>query len=143
MPNGRWSSVEICSGFYANLFAQADKKGLGRIEGAEAVQFLKMTGLPRDTLKGIWDLAAFEDPKSLNKDEFYVALKLIAYAQNKIEPSIDSVITNLPVKMPEFQFSSSTGSEAAAPAKSEAKPASTINVDALPSLDDITPEMMH
>lgn len=62
------------------MFAQADKKGIGRIEGLEAVQFLKKSGLPKNILKDIWDLSAYSDPKFLNKDEFYVALKLIAYA---------------------------------------------------------------
>ena len=66
---------------------------------------MKKSGLAKNILKDIWDLSAYSDPKFLNKDEFYVALKLIAYAQNNMEPSLDSVITNLPVALPSFKLS--------------------------------------
>lgn len=42
--------------------------------------FFKRSGLPVDRLKDIWRIAARTSNEYLTKDEFYVALKLIAYA---------------------------------------------------------------
>jgi hypothetical protein len=39
----------------------------------------------------------------LSRDEFYVALRLIAYAQNGIPPTEDSVEENIEVPFPQFK----------------------------------------
>jgi hypothetical protein len=38
----------------------------------------------------------------LTKDEFYIALRLIAYAQNKMEATEQSIMLDLKVGLPDF-----------------------------------------
>ena len=42
--------------------------------------FFKRSGLSTDVLKNIWLIAARTSNEYLTRDEFYVALRLIAYA---------------------------------------------------------------
>ena len=55
-----------------------------------------------DVLKQIWMTAARTSQDFLTRDEFYVALRLIAYAQNGIQPSEDSIKFDIPVDLPNF-----------------------------------------
>jgi hypothetical protein len=41
--------------------------------------FFKQSGLPVEKLKDIWAIAAKTSKEYLTRDEFYVALRLIAY----------------------------------------------------------------
>ena len=41
--------------------------------------FFKKSGLPVDVLKKIWLVAAKTTNESLNQNEFFIALRLIAY----------------------------------------------------------------
>ena len=59
---------------------QADPSGENKVGGKEGVIFFKRSGLPVDTLKNIWKTAARTSNEFLSRDEFYVALRLIAYA---------------------------------------------------------------
>ena len=65
-------------GFYSNMYSQAAGDG-NSVRGKEAVTFFKRSGLPVDKLKAIWLLAARTSNEYLTKEEFYVALRLIAY----------------------------------------------------------------
>jgi epidermal growth factor receptor substrate 15 len=56
-----------------------------KVSGAEAVTFFKKSGVPVDTLKKIWTTAAASSNEYLTKEEFYIALRLIAYAQNNMK----------------------------------------------------------
>lgn len=56
-------------------------------------------------LKSIWTIAARSSPEHLSKDEFYIALRLIAYAQNNIEATEKSIIYDLKVGLPNFEES--------------------------------------
>ena len=67
-------------GFYSNLLMQADPSGNNKVGGAEGVAFFKRSGLSKDILKSIWLLAARTSTDYLLRDEFYLALRLIAYA---------------------------------------------------------------
>eukprot|EP00349_Pseudokeronopsis_sp_Brazil_P002685 CAMPEP_0202960288 /NCGR_PEP_ID=MMETSP1396-20130829/4437_1 /ASSEMBLY_ACC=CAM_ASM_000872 /TAXON_ID= /ORGANISM="Pseudokeronopsis sp., Strain Brazil" /LENGTH=129 /DNA_ID=CAMNT_0049679415 /DNA_START=45 /DNA_END=434 /DNA_ORIENTATION=+ len=67
-------------GFYSNLLEQVDPKGENKIGGQQAVTFFKRSLLPVDTLKNIWKIAARSSSEFLTRDEFYLALRLIAYA---------------------------------------------------------------
>jgi hypothetical protein len=49
------------------------------VGGSEAVVFFKKSGLPVEKLKDFWKVAARTSNEYLTKDEFYVALRLIAY----------------------------------------------------------------
>ena len=74
-----------------------DKEGTNRVEGKEAAEFLRKSGLPKETLRTIWIMAAKTNPSYLEKDEFYIALRLIALAQNNMEYSEESIRLNHPI----------------------------------------------
>ena len=59
---------------------QADPSGNNKVAGKEGVNFFKRSSLPMDTLKQIWLTAAKTSNDYLVRDEFYLALRLIAYA---------------------------------------------------------------
>jgi epidermal growth factor receptor substrate 15 len=63
---------------------QADPSGNNKVGGKEGVAFFKRSGLEKDVLRNIWLLAAKTSNEYLMRDEFYLALRLIAYAQNGI-----------------------------------------------------------
>jgi len=54
-------------------------------------------------LHEIWAIAAQTSSEYLTKEEFYVALRLIAYAQNGMRVEEDSVRFNLDVDLPRFE----------------------------------------
>ena len=63
------------------MFALANpSKDSITLGGPDAVTFFKKSGLPVEKLRDIWKLAARTSNEYLTKDEFYVALRLIAYA---------------------------------------------------------------
>lgn len=67
-------------GYYSNLLMQADPSGNNKVGGKEGVAFLKRSGLEKDVLRNIWLLSAKTSNEHLMRDEFYLALRLIAYA---------------------------------------------------------------
>lgn len=68
-------------GYYAQLFAQVDVDGQGRLSGLQAADFFSGSGLDRRTLKQIWDIADSGTRGWLGRDEFVAALRLVAHAQ--------------------------------------------------------------
>jgi len=91
-------------GIYATYLSQVDPEERGRIEGLTAANFLRRSGLPNDVLKQIWIIAA-QGNDYLDKEAFYVALRLVAYAQNGIEVSAASIEKNIRVQPPKFEGS--------------------------------------
>ena len=71
-------------GYYSNLLMQADPSGNNKVGGAEGVGFFRRSGLDKDILKKIWLTAAKTSNEYLLRDEFYLACRLIAYAQNGV-----------------------------------------------------------
>lgn len=59
--------------------------------------------LPVDVLKGIWKTASRTSNDFLTRDEFYVALRLIAYAQHGIQPTEESINFDIQVDLPRFE----------------------------------------
>ncbi|CDW75676.1 eh domain containing protein [Stylonychia lemnae] len=90
-------------GYYSNLLMQADPNGTNKVGGQEGVAFFKRSGLPVDLLKNFWLISARTSPAFLTRDEFYVALRLIAYAQHGIQPSEESLKFNIDVDLPKFE----------------------------------------
>lgn len=88
-------------GYYSSLLSQADPINANSVQGKEAVTFFKRSGLGVDILKKIW-LIASSNNESLDREEFYVALKLIAFAQNNIEVSPESLAKNITTNLPKF-----------------------------------------
>ena len=64
---------------------------------------MKKSGLPVDKLKEIWRIAAQTDMSYLTKDEFYVALRLIAYMQNGIRCDEEAIKLGLEAPLPKFE----------------------------------------
>ncbi|TNV82753.1 hypothetical protein FGO68_gene15469 [Halteria grandinella] len=81
---------------------QADPSGNNKVGGKEGVGFFKRSGLEKDVLRNIWLLAAKTSNEYLMRDEFYLALRLIAYAQNGIQPTEESIRFNLEAPLPKF-----------------------------------------
>jgi hypothetical protein len=98
-------------GFFSNLFDMVDENSLGRLEGKAAANFLKKSGLPKDILKKIWIISAKTDPKNIERDEFYIALRLIALAQNNMDCSEESIRLNHPIPpLPQFHLKNDVSS---------------------------------
>ncbi len=57
----------------------AAPNGDGKVGGKDAVVFFKKSGLPVEKLKEFWKVCAMTSNEYLTKDEFYLALRLIAY----------------------------------------------------------------
>ncbi|KFV85594.1 Epidermal growth factor receptor substrate 15, partial [Struthio camelus australis] len=84
---------------------QVDSANTGRVLASDAAVFLKKSGLTDLVLGKIWDLADTDGKGILNKQEFFVALRLVACAQNGLDVSLSSL--NLPVPPPRFPDTSS------------------------------------
>uniref|UniRef100_A0A8C6QIX9 Epidermal growth factor receptor pathway substrate 15 n=1 Tax=Nannospalax galili TaxID=1026970 RepID=A0A8C6QIX9_NANGA len=90
---------------YEKYYRQVDRGNTGRVLASDAAVFLKKSGLPDLILGKIWDLSDTDGKGILNKQEFFVALRLVACAQNGLEVSLNSL--NLAVPPPRFHDSSS------------------------------------
>ncbi|XP_042530618.1 epidermal growth factor receptor substrate 15 isoform X1 [Dipodomys spectabilis] len=96
------SLTQLSSGnpVYEKYYRQVDTGNTGRVLASDAAAFLKKSGLPDLILGKIWDLADTDGKGILNKQEFFVALRLVACAQNGLEVSLSSL--NLAVPPPRF-----------------------------------------
>ncbi|XP_057257749.1 epidermal growth factor receptor substrate 15 isoform X1 [Pezoporus wallicus] len=90
---------------YEKFYRQVDSANAGRVLASDAAVFLKKSGLTDLVLGKIWDLADTDGKGILNKQEFFVALRLVACAQNGLDVSLSSL--NLPVPPPRFTDTSS------------------------------------
>ncbi|XP_056132890.1 epidermal growth factor receptor substrate 15-like 1 [Lampris incognitus] len=113
------SLTQLSSGnpVYENFYRQVDPGNTGRVGPTEAALFLKKSGLPDITLGKIWDLADPDGKGYLDKQGFYVALRLVACAQSGQEVSLASF--NLTVPPPKFKDTSSPSLSSTASASSE------------------------
>jgi len=83
---------------YCQLWDDADADGSGFIGAKEAVAFFQRSKLPLKALKAIWSLADRSAPKGrLSVNEFFMALKLIALAQNKQPVGLESLTESCPL----------------------------------------------
>lgn len=64
-------------GYYSSLLSQLDPQNCSKITGKTAVSFMKKSGLTIEQLKSIWRMST-NNPDTLYKEEFYLALRLIA-----------------------------------------------------------------
>ncbi|XP_018408001.1 PREDICTED: epidermal growth factor receptor substrate 15 isoform X2 [Nanorana parkeri] len=90
---------------YEKYFLQLESAGSGKVLAGDAAVFLKKSGLPDLVLGKVWDLADTESKGYLNKQEFFVALQLVACAQNGMEVSLSSIKKVVPP--PRFHDSAS------------------------------------
>ncbi|XP_052498597.1 epidermal growth factor receptor substrate 15-like 1 isoform X5 [Budorcas taxicolor] len=90
---------------YESYYKQVDPAYTGRVGASEAALFLKKSGLSDIILGKIWDLADPEGKGYLDKQGFYVALRLVACAQSGHEVALSNLNLNTPP--PKFHDSSS------------------------------------
>ncbi|KAM8889938.1 epidermal growth factor receptor substrate 15-like 1 isoform 2-T2 [Synchiropus picturatus] len=90
---------------FENFYRQVDPGNTGRVGPTEAALFLKKSGLPDITLGKIWDLADPDGKGYLDKQGFYVALRLVACAQSGQEISLSNL--SLTVPPPKFKDTNS------------------------------------
>ncbi|XP_043859007.1 epidermal growth factor receptor substrate 15-like [Dromiciops gliroides] len=83
------------------IHESVDSSNVGRVLASDAATFLKKSGLPDLILGKIWDLADTDAKGVLNKQEFFVALRLVACAQNGLDVSLSSL--HLAVPPPRFR----------------------------------------
>ncbi|XP_029387539.1 epidermal growth factor receptor substrate 15-like 1 isoform X7 [Mus pahari] len=100
-------SQQIPSGnpLYESYYKQVDPAYTGRVGASEAALFLKKSGLSDIILGKIWDLADPEGKGFLDKQGFYVALRLVACAQSGHEVTLSSLSLTMPP--PKFHDTSS------------------------------------
>ncbi|XP_053481265.1 epidermal growth factor receptor substrate 15 isoform X3 [Ictalurus furcatus] len=100
------SLTQLSSGnpVYDKYYRQVDPSGSGRVAATDAALFLKRSGLSDLVLGKIWDLADSECKGFLNKQQFFVALRLVACAQNGFEVAHK----NLTVAVPSPKFHDTT-----------------------------------
>ncbi|XP_063003459.1 epidermal growth factor receptor substrate 15-like 1 isoform X2 [Elgaria multicarinata webbii] len=85
--------------------AQVDPAGAGRVGASDAALFLKKSGLGDAVLGKIWDLADPEGKGFLDKQGFFIAMRLVACAQSGHEVSLGNLSLTLPP--PKFHDSTS------------------------------------
>uniref|UniRef100_A0A3B3S1A6 Epidermal growth factor receptor pathway substrate 15 n=1 Tax=Paramormyrops kingsleyae TaxID=1676925 RepID=A0A3B3S1A6_9TELE len=90
---------------YDKYYRQVDPSGTGHVAATDAALFLKKSGLTDLILGQIWDLADVEQKGCLNKQQFFIALRLVACAQNGLEVMLSSL--NVAVPPPKFHDTSS------------------------------------
>ncbi|CAN9500786.1 unnamed protein product [Ophioblennius macclurei] len=92
------SLTQLSSGnsIYEAFYRQVDPGNSGRVGPTEAALFLKKSGLPDSTLGKIWDLADPDGKGFLDKQGFYVALRLVACAQSGQEVGVSSLSLTVP-----------------------------------------------
>ncbi|XP_011829267.1 PREDICTED: epidermal growth factor receptor substrate 15-like [Mandrillus leucophaeus] len=105
IPEHSYTFLSSGNPVYEKYYRQVDTGNTGRVFASDAAAFLKKSGLPDLILGKIWDLADTDGKGILNKQEFFVALRLVACAQNGLEVSLSSL--NLAVPPPRFHDTSS------------------------------------
>ena len=81
---------------YEAYYQQIDPNNQGIIGAFEAAHFLKKSKLSDIVLGKIWDLSDPNQKGSLNKQGFFVALKLCALAQAGRGITMDNIMADVP-----------------------------------------------
>lgn len=108
---------------YEIIYKQVDPSGKGTIPGITAAKFLKKSGLKESLLHKVWSLSDYDTSGTLDKKGFFVALKLIACAQNDIIFDIDTLDDVLVKELtpPIFDMETPKPKPTAEPVKDEGK----------------------
>ncbi|GBL76299.1 Epidermal growth factor receptor substrate 15-like 1 [Araneus ventricosus] len=93
------------SALYEAFYRQVDPAETDRVSAVEAAAFLKRSGLPDTILSKIWDMSDPQGKGFLDKQGFYVALKLIALHQN----GKDLTLANMNLDLPPPQMQTASG----------------------------------
>lgn len=93
-PSFSWTVPKQVMQRYDTFFHNLDEHKLGMIDGAQGVAFFGKSGLPRSTLKVIWQLADITRDGKLSRDEFRAAMHMVASIRNK-RITVDALPSNL------------------------------------------------
>uniref|UniRef100_A0A2K5JUP6 EH domain-containing protein n=1 Tax=Colobus angolensis palliatus TaxID=336983 RepID=A0A2K5JUP6_COLAP len=85
---------------YESYYKQVDPAYTGRVGASKAALFLKKSGLSDIILGKIWDLADPEGKGFLDKQGFYVALRLVACALSGHEVILSNLNLMIPFHPP-------------------------------------------
>ncbi|XP_076444707.1 ralBP1-associated Eps domain-containing protein 1-like isoform X2 [Babylonia areolata] len=102
---------EIEQAYYAELFQTCDVEGTGKITGLKASELFLASSLPQDVLKQIWELCGAKRLGHFGRSQFYIALKLIAVAQNNLPLKLDTLNAGIDIPLPKFSSKSSEQGE--------------------------------
>ena len=97
--------------FYNRIYFKLCKNDVGKIEAIDAAKFIIRSELSRDVLKNIWLISSssIDIDDYLEKDEFFVMLRLIALAQNNLPYTEESIEKNRPIPpLPYFSCESTS-----------------------------------
>ncbi|CAL1284677.1 unnamed protein product [Larinioides sclopetarius] len=114
------------SALYEAFYRQVDPAETDRVSAVEAAAFLKRSGLPDSILSKIWDMSDPQGKGFLDKQGFYVALKLIALHQN----GKDLTLANMNLDLPPPQMMLRERSESEQTASGRNSPAVDWNIKA-------------
>lgn len=89
-------------GVYSSLFDVASAGKGSKIDGKEAAAFLQRSGLPKETLREIWEIADQNGEMALTRDNFYIALRLVALAQSGREVSAQAIASDIDASLPKL-----------------------------------------
>ncbi|XP_070191110.1 ralBP1-associated Eps domain-containing protein 1-like isoform X6 [Littorina saxatilis] len=98
---------EIEKAYYAELFQTCDVEGTGKIPSLKASELFLASSLPQDALKQIWELCGAKRLGHFGRSQFYIALKLIAVAQNSLPLKLDTLNAGIEIPLPKFSSKSS------------------------------------
>ena len=91
--------------YFTKIFDLLDYEKTGKIISKSAIHFIRDSGLKDNIIKEILILASLKDQNKIDKNEFFIILRLIALAQNNIPFNIYSLQRNTPVPpLPIFIF---------------------------------------
>ena len=86
--------------YYSKLFEAAKTKGTNKASINNALAFFTKSKLSGGMVKKICAIAAQTNPGEMDRDEFYVALRLIALAQCRREVSLAAIANNIESPLP-------------------------------------------
>ncbi|XP_070799392.1 epidermal growth factor receptor substrate 15-like 1 isoform X5 [Pituophis catenifer annectens] len=101
---GGGAQLSASNPLYETYYKQVDPACTGRVGSSDAALFLKKSGLTDAILGKIWDLADPEGKGFLDKQGFFIALRLIACAQS----GHDVILSNLNLTLPPPKFHDNT-----------------------------------
>lgn len=84
------------------MFAIANPEGSNELTASQAVVFFQKSGLPREQLMNVWSIAAQSSNERLLKEEFYVALRIIAYMQSGKRADAEAIRLEIEAPLPNF-----------------------------------------
>ena len=98
------SPEEIAGVFFSHFLLywnKLNKYNTGTVSATEAAKFLKLSGLPNETLKKIWELSDRDNRGCLDRQGLFTACKLVALCQSGKDADLGRLLDKAP--LPKFR----------------------------------------